>query len=68
MFTIYSELNGENVTFPSFLESALHVCEVSRSHPDYISAHFHEKVGTDQFKQLDNPGVCLGLVHHLVDK
>ena len=53
MFTIYSELNGENVIFPSFLESALHVCEVSRSHPDYISAHFHEKVGTDQFKQLD---------------
>ena len=47
------ELNGENVIFPSFLESALHVCEVSRSHPDYISAHFHEKVGTDQFKQLD---------------
>ena len=53
MFTIYSELNGENVIFPSFLESALHVCEVSRSHPDYISAHFHEKVGTDQSKQLD---------------
>lgn len=31
----------------------MHVCEVARSHPDYISAHFHEKVGTDQFKQLD---------------
>ena len=53
LFTLYEQLNGENVIFPSFLESALHVCEVSRSHPGYLSAHFHEKLGADQSKQMD---------------
>jgi len=48
MFTIYEELNGGGDDgagiFPSFLEAALHVCEVSKSHPNYISAHFHENI------------------------
>ena len=40
-FHIYPELKSPKPIFSTFLEGALHCCEVARSHPDYCSAHFH---------------------------
>ena len=43
-FHLYPELKSPKPIFSTFLEGALHCCEVARSHPDYCSAHFHEAI------------------------
>ncbi|ACO63194.1 predicted protein [Micromonas commoda] len=46
-FHLYPELKSPKPIFSTFLEGALHCCEVARSHPDYCSAHFHEAIDQD---------------------
>lgn len=41
-FHLYPELTDPKPIFNSFLEGALHCCEVAKSHPHYATAHFHE--------------------------
>ena len=50
-FHLYPELKSPKPIFSTFLEGALHCCEVARSHPDYCSAHFHEAI--DQNDAID---------------
>ena len=50
-FHLYPELKSPKPIFSTFLEGALHCCEVARSHPDYCSAHFHEAI--DQSDAVD---------------
>lgn len=41
-FHLYPELSDPKPIFNTFLEGALHCCEVAKSHPNYATAHFHE--------------------------
>jgi hypothetical protein len=51
LFHLYDELVAPKPIFTTFLEGALHVAEVARSHPSYASAHFHEAY--DQARAID---------------
>jgi hypothetical protein len=51
LFHLYDELVAPKPIFTTFLEGALHVAEVARSHPSYASAHFHE--AHDQARAID---------------
>ena len=41
-FHLYAQLTDPKPIFNTFLEGALHCCEVAKSHPSYATAHFHE--------------------------
>ena len=41
VFHVYDSLEAPKPIFSTFLEGALHVVEVARFHPNFVSAHFH---------------------------
>ena len=41
VFHVYDSLDAPKPIFATFLEGALHVVEVARFHPNFVSAHFH---------------------------
>jgi len=41
LFHVYDTLEAPKPIFGTFLEGALHVVEVARFHPNFVSAHFH---------------------------
>jgi hypothetical protein len=42
LFHVFPQLTPPTPIFSTFLEGALHVAEVAKSHPAYATAHFHE--------------------------
>ena len=41
VFHVYDTLEAPTPIFKGFLEGALHVVEVARAHPNFVSSHFH---------------------------
>ena len=53
MFHVYDTLEAPTPIFKGFLEGALHVVEVARAHPNFVSSHFHYAL-CDGEKRIDD--------------
>ena len=59
LFHVYDTLEAPKPIFGTFLEGALHVVEVARFHPNFVSAHFHYALGNGE-ERIDarEPNAC----------
>lgn len=62
MFHVYDTLDEPKPIFGTFLEGALHVVEVSRFHPNFVSAHFHYALKNGEEKiDSKTPNSCFNV-------
>ena len=62
MFHVYDTLDEPRPIFGTFLEGALHVIEVARFHPNFVSAHFHYALGNGEQKiDSKTPNSCFNV-------